>query len=62
MVKSGLCEYSDVYILVSGSCKWTVEDISAAGTAAYTSNKKVTFQKLYTIYWLHKRNKQHTSR
>ena len=48
IVKSSLCEYSDVYILVSGSI--TVEDISAAGTAAYNSSKKVIFQKLYTIY------------
>ena len=42
MLKSGLCDYSDTYILVS----WTisVEVTSAAGATANNTNKNVTFK------------------
>ena len=38
MLKSSLCCYSDVYIIVKGSI--TVPDTSAAGAAANNTNKK----------------------
>ena len=39
VLKSSLCDYSDAYILVTGTI--TVEDTSAAGAAANNTNKKV---------------------
>ena len=42
MLKFSLCDYSDTYIHVKG--KITVDDTSAAGAAAYNTNKKVIFK------------------
>ena len=42
MLKSSLCDYSDVYILVKGTIG--VDDTSAAGPATNNTNKKVIFK------------------
>ena len=42
MLRSSLCDYSDVYILVKGTI--TVNSIAAAGAAANNINKKVIFK------------------
>ena len=42
MLKSSLCDYSDVYILVKGTI--TVAGTSAAGAVANNTNKKVIFK------------------
>ena len=42
MLKSSLCDYSDVYILVKGTI--TVNNTAAAGAAANNTNKKVIFK------------------
>ena len=39
MLKSSLCDYSGVYILVKGTI--TVDDASAVGAAANNTNKRV---------------------
>ena len=49
MLKLSLSDYSDAYVLVS----WTI-------SVADTSSGNI--QKLFSIYWLNKRNKQHKSR
>ena len=41
MLKSGLCDYSDVYILVKGTC--TVPNPAAAAAAINNANKKVIY-------------------
>ena len=55
-LKSRLCDYSDAYILVKGTI--TIPNNSPSLNA----DKKVIFAKLCLFYWLHKQNKQHTSR
>ena len=42
MLKSSLCDYSDAYILVSGTI--LVEDTSAADEAANNTNRKIIFK------------------
>ena len=42
MLKSSLCDYSDVYILVKGTI--TANNTAAAGAAANNTNKKVIFK------------------
>ena len=42
MLKSSLCDYSDVYILVKGTI--AVNNIAAAGADANNTNKKVIFK------------------
>ena len=42
MLRSSLCDYSDVYILVKGNI--TVNNTAAAGAAANNTNKKVIFK------------------
>ena len=42
MLKSSLCDYSDVYILVKGNI--TVNNTAADGAAANNTNKKVIFK------------------
>ena len=42
MLKSSLCDYSDVYILVKGTM--TVPNTAAAGANANNANKKVIFK------------------
>ena len=42
MLKSGLCDYNDAYILAKGAI--TVNDTSATGAAANNTNKKVIFK------------------
>ena len=42
MLKSSLCDYSDVYILVKGTI--TVNNTSAAGADANNTNRKVIFK------------------
>ena len=42
MLRTSLCDYSDVYILVKGTI--TVANTAAAGAAANNSNKKVIFK------------------
>ena len=42
MLKSGLCNYSDAYILLKGTI--TVDNTAAAGAAANNTNKKVIFK------------------
>ena len=42
VLKSSLCDYSDAYILVTGTMSF--EDTSAAGGAASNTNKNVTFK------------------
>ena len=42
MPKSGLCDYSDAYVLVKGNI--TVNNTAAAGAAASNFNKKVVFK------------------
>ena len=42
MLKSSLCDYSDVYILVKGTI--TVNNTAAQGAAANNTNKKVIFK------------------
>ena len=42
MLNSGLCNYSDAYILIKGTI--TVADTSASGAAANNTNKKVIFK------------------
>ena len=54
IIRSNVCDYSDVYILVKGTI--TVPQIIAAGAPVYNTNKKVIF-KICSIYWLHSRNK-----
>ena len=46
MLKSSLSDYSDAYILVKG--KITADDISAAGAAANSNNKKEIVHHLLT--------------
>ena len=41
-LRSGLCDYSDVYILVKGTI--TVRNTAAQGQGDNASNKKVTFE------------------
>ena len=41
MLRSGLCDYSDAYILVKGNI--TVNNTAAGGAAANNTNKKVIF-------------------
>ena len=53
MVKSSLCDYCDAYLHVKGTIT-----ISNTRTAANSNNK----QKLCTIYWFYKQNKQYTYR
>ena len=50
MLKSSLCDYSDVYILVKGTT--TIPNTTAAGTAANNVNKKATTKNYapYTDY------------
>ena len=42
MLKSGLCDYSDAYILVKGTI--SANNTAAAGAAANNTNKKVIFK------------------
>ena len=42
MLKSSLCDYSDVYILVKGTA--TVNNTAAANADANNANKKVVFK------------------
>ena len=42
MLKTGLCDYSDAYILVKGNI--TVNNTAAIGAAANNTNKKVIFK------------------
>ena len=42
MLKLSLCDYSEGYVLVSGTI--SVTDISDAGAAASNANKRVTFK------------------
>ena len=42
MIRSYLCDYSDVYILVKGTI--TVPNMAAAGAAVNNNNKKVIFK------------------
>ena len=53
MLRSSLCDYSDAYILVKGAVSNT-----GTTTAPNNRNKKVIFLELYSVYWLHKWNKQ----
>ena len=48
MLGSGLCDFSDTYILVKGNI--TVNNTAGAGAAANNANKKVIFKKLSTIF------------
>ena len=54
MIRSSLCDYSNVYILVRGTI--TLPNTGTA-VAPDNRNKKVIFKKLSSIYWLHKWNK-----
>ena len=42
MLKSSLCDYSDVYILVKGTT--IIDETSAVGSAPNNTNKKVIFK------------------
>ena len=42
MIRSNLCDYSNVYILVNGTV--TVSNIAAPGAAVNNTNKKVIFK------------------
>ena len=42
MLKSSLCDYSDVYVFVKGTI--TVDDTSDAGAAANNTNKRLIFK------------------
>ena len=57
MLKSSLCDYSDSYILVSGTV--TIKGAGENDDAKRTNqrNKGAIFKKLCAIYWLHKWNK-----
>ena len=44
MLRSSLCDYSDVYILIKGNI--TVNNTAADGAAANDTNKKVIFKNL----------------
>ena len=45
MLRSGLCDYSDAYILVKGNIgNITVNNNAADGAAAHNTNKKVIFK------------------
>ena len=54
---SGFCEYGDIYIHVKGS-----KIIPNTGAATAQNHVGKNILKLCSIYWLHKRNKQCTSR
>ena len=54
IIRSNLCDYSDVYILVKGTI--TVPQIIVAGTPVYKTNKKVILE-ICSFYWLHSQNK-----
>ena len=45
MLKSSLCDYSDVYILVKGTI--SVTKTAAADAAANNANKKAIFKNIY---------------
>ena len=58
MLKWSLSDYSDAYILF----KWTIT-VPNTGTAVAPNNtEKNNIQKVRSIYWLHKQNKQYTNR
>ena len=48
MLKSSLWDYSDTYILVKGSI--SVNNTADAGVDSNSTNKKVIFKKLCSIY------------
>ena len=65
MLKSSLYDYSDAYVLVSGTKRIVGEGAERLDDNAKRldeRNKRVIFKKLCTIHWLHKRNKQCSSR
>ena len=56
MLRSSLCDYSDVYILVSGTITITGAGADDAAKRLDYKNKGVK-KKLCIIHWLHKWNK-----